>query len=537
MAAETRPRRGRTPGEGGGIARNTAIFSILTGLSRIAGLIREVVASSYFGTSGPFSAFTLAFQVPNLIRSLFADAALSAAFVPVFTELLERGKRREAYQLASTFVFLIVGALTAICVFFVLIAPWLMPLLTGDEFTSELDQLTVGLSQVLFPIVLLLGLNGLLVGILNAYDHFTIPALAPLVWNVVIIVVLVLVRPLFEGPDELYAYAIGVLAGTLVQLVMCVPVLRRLEFQFAFKVDLRDPRVKQVLALMLPVTLSLGLINFNLIINSTLGSSVSEGAPRAIDAAFRIYMLPQGMFSVAIATVLFPALARLATRRDFDGLRALTATGTRQIFLLLIPAAVCTLVLAEPITRLVYERGEFGPDSTEIVAEALFWFSFSLPFAGVNLLLTRTFFSLQRPWLPTALGGASLVVNIVVALALYRPYGVAGIVIGTAVASAAMTFGQLRALRRELGGRLEVAATVAAVARMLVASLALAAIAYLLWRGLDDVLGRSLPAQIVSVGGGLTAGLAAYAAVVVALRVPEAQEIQRALTGRLRRRP
>ncbi len=535
MAAETRPTRGRTPGGGGGIARNTAIFSILTGLSRIAGLIREVVASSYFGTSGPFSAFTLAFQVPNLIRSLFADAALSAAFVPVFTELLERGKRREAYQLASTFVFLILGALTAICVFFILVAPWVMPLLTGDEFGSELDDLTVGLSQVLFPIVLLLGLNGLLVGILNAYDHFTIPALAPLVWNLVIIVVLVLVRPLFDGPDELYAYAIGVLAGTLVQLVMCIPVLRRLDFEFAFKADIHDPRVKQVLALMLPVTLSLGLINFNLIINSTLGSSVSEGAPRAIDAAFRIYMLPQGMFSVAVATVLFPALARLATRRDFDGLRALNATGTRQIFLLLIPAAVCTLVLAEPITRLVYERGEFGPDSTDLVAEALFWFSFSLPFAGVNLLLTRTFFSLQRPWLPTALGGATLVVNVVVALALYKPFGVAGIVIGTAVASAAMTVGQLRALRRELGGRLEVAATVAAIARMLVASVALAAIAYALWRALDEALGRSLPAQIVSVGGGLTAGLGAYAAVVLALRVPEAEQIRELV--RARRRP
>jgi len=133
----------------GRIARNTAIFSILTGLSRIAGLVREVVASSYFGTSGPFSAFTFAFQIPNLIRSLVADAALSAAFVPVFTELLEKGRRREAFQLASTFVVLIVGALTAICVFFVLMAPVLMPPLTGDDFTPALDDLMVGLSQVL----------------------------------------------------------------------------------------------------------------------------------------------------------------------------------------------------------------------------------------------------------------------------------------------------------------------------------------------------------------------------------------------------
>ena len=157
--------------------------------------------------------------------------------------------------------------------------------------------------------------------------------------------------------------------------------------------------------LMLPVTIGLGLINFNLLINSTLGSLVSENAPRAIDAAFRIYMLPQGLFSVAVATVLFPTLSRLAARGDRDGLRALTATGMRQIFLLLIPAAACTLVLAEPITRLIYEHGDFGPEDTDRVAEALFWFSFSLPFAGVNLLLTRTFFSLQRPWIPTALAG------------------------------------------------------------------------------------------------------------------------------------
>jgi hypothetical protein len=217
--------------------------------------------------------------------------------------------------------------------------------------------------------------------------------------------------------------------------------------------------------------------------------------PRAIDAAFRLYMLPQGMFSVAVATVLFPALARLATRRDIDGLRALTGTGTRQIFLLLIPAAACTLVLAEPITRLVYQRGEFDADSTDIVAEALFWFSFSLPFAGVNLLLTRTFFSLQRPWLPTGLGAATLLVNLVVALVLVGPFGIGGIVVATAVASAAMTAGQAYYLRRELGGRLEGAETARAVARMLLAATALALVAYLSWRGLDALLGRSLPAS------------------------------------------
>ncbi len=535
MAADTGPSRG-APSPKGRIARNTAIFSIATGLSRIAGLVREIVASSYFGTSGAFSAFTIAFQIPNLVRNLFADAALSAAFVPVFTELLEQGKRREAFSLASTLAFVILGALSLITALFVLAAPEVMPLFTGSEFTPELDQLTVGLAQVLFPIVLLLGLNGLVVGILNAYDHFSIPAIAPLVWNVVIIATLVLTRPWFEGDEELYAYAIGVLAGTVVQLAMAVPVLKRLDFQLHLKIDLKDPRLKRVGELMLPVTLSLGLINFNLLINSVLATEVSEAAPRAIDAAFRVYMLPQGMFSVAVATVLFPTLSRLAARRDTDGLRRLTASGVRQIFLLLIPAAAVTLALAEPITRLVYERGEFGPGSTDLVAEALFWFSFSLPFAGANLLLTRTFFSLQRPWIPTALGGATLLLNVVVALALYEPYGIAGIVVGTAVASAAMTVAQALYLRRELGGRLEGRQMFAALVRITAASAALGAVAWGVHAGLDDLLGRSLPGQLVAVGVALSAGLAVYTGAVLVMRIPEALQIQELVTARLRRR-
>ena len=175
-----------SPGEsappGRAAARNTAIFSVLTGLSRIAGLAREIVASSYFATSGAFSAFTIAFQVPNVLRSLFADAALSAAFVPVFTELLEHGKRKEAFKLASTLFFLILTVLSAIMVLFILFAGVIMPVFVGDEL-SQYTDLTVGLSRVLFPVVVILGLNGLVVGILNAYEHFTIPALSPLVWN------------------------------------------------------------------------------------------------------------------------------------------------------------------------------------------------------------------------------------------------------------------------------------------------------------------------------------------------------------------
>jgi putative peptidoglycan lipid II flippase len=514
------------------IALNTAIFSVATGLSRIAGLIREVVASSYFGTSGAFSAFTIAFQVPNLIRALVADSALSAAFVPVFTELLEKRRRQEAFQLAGALFGLILVVLGAVMVLFIGIAPLVMPLLTGgDQFTPELDALTAGLSQVLFPIVVLLGLNGLVVGVLNAYDHFTIPAIAPVVWNLVIIACLVGLKPLFHGDQQLYAYAIGVLAGTVVQFAMALPVLRRVGFELRISFHFRDPRIRQVLTLMLPVTIGLGLINFNLMINSLVGVLVDEGTPAAIDRAFRLYMLPQGMFSVAVATVLFPALSRLAARRDFDGLRRASGNGVRQIALLLIPAAVGTAVLAEPLTRVVYQRGEFGTASTEAVSEALFWFSFSLPFAGANLLMTRTFFSLRRPWVPTALAGLTLVVNAAVSFALHKPLGIGGVVLGTGVASAVMTVAQAYWLRRELHG-FEIGRTLRAVAAILVASALLGVVAYGLWYLLDDQLGRSLLAQLASVTVALGVGSAVYGVAVLALRIPEAQQI----VGLVRRR-
>jgi putative peptidoglycan lipid II flippase len=516
-------------------ARNTAIFSVLTGLSRIAGLVREIVASSYFATSGAFSAFTIAFQLPNVVRSLFADAALGAAFVPVFTELLEHGKRKEAFKLASTLFFLILTVLSAITVLFIAFAGVIMPLFVGSQLAG-FEDLTVGLSRVLFPVVLVLGLNGLVVGILNAYDHFTIPALSPLVWNMVILACLVGSQQVLTGEDQLYGYAIGVLVGTVVQFAMALPMLRRLGFHLQLSFSFRDERVRRVLLLMLPVTIGLGLINFNVLINSTLGSLVSDQAPRAIDAAFRIYMLPQGVFSVAIATGLSPALSRSAAPRDYDGLRALTANGMRQIFLLLIPAAAATLALSEPITRLIYEHGRFGQSSTDLVSTALFWFSFSLPFSGVNLLLTRTFFSLQKPWITTGIAGLNLTVNVAVSVALYSPFGIAGIVIGTGVSSAVMTLAQMYFLRRELHGRLDVRRTLVVVIQVSVASALLAGACYGTWYVLDEALGVGLIAQVVTVGVALLVGVVVYAFAVRALGIPEARQIERFVRGRLARR-
>jgi len=276
---------------------------------------------------------------------------------------------------------------------------------------------------------------------------------------------------------------------------------------------------------MLPIMLGLGIVNLDQLINSLFGTLVSKEAPRAIDNAFRLYMLPQGLFSVAVATVLFPTLSRMASRGDVASMRRAVGVGVRQINLLLVPAATLMLVLTTPIVRLVYQRGEFGPHSTHLVSIALFWFAFSLPFGGVNLLLTRTFFAVQRPWIPTRLAAINIVVDIVVSVALYKPLGIAGLVIGTVAANAVMTVLQLIRLREGFDGRLEGALTTMITARILLASALLAGVSWIVWHLLDELLGRSLPAQIVSVGAAAAAGLWLYFRAVLTMRVPEAQQV------------
>jgi putative peptidoglycan lipid II flippase len=517
--------------QGGRIGRSTALFSIATGASRIAGLAREVVAAGYFGVKGPMSAFTIAFQVPNLIRALFADAALQPAFVPVFTELLGEDRRKEAFRLASTLILLatmVLGTLTAL---FILLAPTIMPILVPEFHRQSVVDLTVTLSQILFPILILLGISGVVVGILNSYDRFGAFAISPLFWNLTIIVVLVVLVPQFHGENRIYAYAIGIVLGTLVQLLIPTWDLRHTPFHFSFSFDWRHPGVRRVLLLMLPVTISLGLINFNALINSFFGALISEKAPAGIDKAFRLYQLPQGIFSVAIAPVLFPTLARFANAGKMDDLRRTLANGMRQILFVLVPAAAAILALSEPMIRLVYQRGEFHAGETALVSTALFWFAFSLPTNGLYLLQTRTFFSIQRPWRATALAVIDLVVSALAALALYKPFGVGGVVAGTGIGTSAAVVAQAVILRREFNG-LELRRLFLTSAQITIASAALAGVAWVVWHVLDEALGRGLGGQIVSLGTGLALGGVAYLVVARLLRIAELDQIMRLVLRR-----
>jgi putative peptidoglycan lipid II flippase len=512
------------------LARSTAIFSLATGLSRVLGLVREVVAAYYFGAAGKINAFTVAFQVPNLVRALLADAALSSAFVPVFTELQERGDRQRAWRVASSLFWLVLLFLTGLTAIFIVAAPWIIGLFGNPGGDKEL---AIGLSRVLFPIVALLGVSGIIVGILNSYERFTIPALSPVFWNIAIIVGLVIGVPRAETIDtKLYVYAVSILIGTVIQVLLPIPWLRGLDGRLRVLIDWRDPAVWRVLKLMLPVTLGLGLINFNAVVDSIFASRLidPELAPTAIDKAFRLYMLPQGIFSVAITTVLFPSLSRLAARGDMNRFRETIGLGLRQIAFLLIPAAAMSAVLAEPIVRIIYQRGEFESSQTPVVAGALAAFSAGLVFNGMMLLLSRGFFSLQSNWIPTFVALANLGVNAALDAAFYR-FGTWGIPLATSLVNVAGTAVLMFLMRRRLG-RLGVGAIARSVVRILGASAALAGAAYGTWYVLDRELGRGFVGQLAAVGLALLVGTAVYLLVCRALKVRELGALL-ALRGRL----
>ena len=321
------------------------------------------------------------------------------------------------------------------------------------------------------------------------------------------------------------------LVGTAVQLALPVPWLRGRGGHIGFHLRLRDPAVRRVFANMLPVTLGLGLINLNLLVSQWFAVRLDPDlAAAALDKAFRIYMLPQGMFSVAVATVLFPALSRYAARGEREHFRETVDLGIRQIAFLLVPSAVACAVLAEPIVRLLYERGEFTSADTPVVAEALAAFSLGLAFNGVMLLFNRAFFARQQVWGPTAVALASLLLTVILTWALYRPLGVWGIPLATSLANIATVAVLMPYLRRDIGpigGR----ATLAVLARICLASAMLAAVAWPVWRVIDGLIGRSLPAQVAALGSALVLGGGVYVLAARALKVDEADVLRSLFRG------
>jgi putative peptidoglycan lipid II flippase len=509
------------------LARSGVVFAIATGLSRVIGLVREIVQAALFSINGKINAFEIAFLIPNTVRALVADSALSAAFVPVFSDLLVKGERKRAWRVASSLFWLMLLGLGGLTALFVVIAPWVMAIFhygPGDKYGA----LAAGLARLLFPIVLVLGLTGIVVGILNSYDHFTVPALSPVAWNVVILLGLALGAE--HSPHKstrLYFYAVAILVATVIQFLLPLPWLRGRDDRLRMVIDIHDPAVKRTFALMVPVTIGLGLININAAIDQLFATHFLDPtrAPAAIVRAFRLYMLPQGMFSVAVATVLFPALSRAFSREDWEGFRSTVATGLRLISFFLVPASAVSAVLCVPIVRLLYQHGQFGPKATPDVAYCLAAFSLGLTFNGTMLMLNRAFFSLQSPWIPSWVAMGNLGINAALDAIFYR-LGIWGIPLSTSIVNIAGTGALLVLLRRRMGPIGLTGATRSFIL-VSVASAALAAVSWSVWRLVDAGVGRSLPGQLVSVGVALALGIAAFFGTCRLLGVDELQTMLR----------
>ncbi len=511
----------------------TIVFAAATMLSRVAGLLREIVTAAVFGASSTYSAFVIANQIPNLLRSLVADSALSATFVPAFAELDERGERERAWRVASAVCGVLIAVIGPLSVLAMVAAPWIVTPFVDASFTQADIDLTVGLARLLMPIVLVLALSGVVVGILNTHGRFGAAALAPVAWNAVIL--LSLAGAAWFAPDDqqIWIYAAGTVVGTIVQAVLPVPWLRglggHLRLRDTFGRTWRDPKVREVFVNMLPITLGLGLINVQLLVSALLAANIDANVgpwfsgleagagPTLLDKAFRVYMLPQGIFSVAVSTVVFPTLARMATRGDDRGFADTVDLGLRQILMLLVPSSVFLGLFCVPVTRVLYERAEWGADQTLAAAVVLAAFAVGLTFNGLTLLLIRALFSKRLTWLPTLVSVFTLVVNLGVALGTYRSWGVLGVAAGTSIANIVgvlLLYALLRRHTAPLGTGRTIAVALGTLVAALVAVGLVAAGYHLLW---EPFAGDGFAATFAGVAAALAIAAPIYLALGVRL--------------------
>ncbi|MGI5939663.1 MAG: murein biosynthesis integral membrane protein MurJ [Thermoleophilia bacterium] len=523
------------------LAVAAAFLVLATAGSRVLGLVREVVMVAYLGLEADMGAFTVANKVPSLIRTLLADTALSAAFLPVFSSLLEKERRYEAWQLAytvSVLTVIILGFITALGMIF---SPQVVKVVApGFSDDPQIIDLTVHLMRIMFPTVVILGLAGIAMGILNSYNHFALPALAPIVWNLIIIGVVIA----FADGHGFEALAWGLVIGTVVELLMQLPAVWKRRWRTGdptagavdvqrspYRLALRSPEVRRVGLLLGPVVLSLGIINFNSLIDTVVATLISIPAPAIIERAFRLFQLPQGVFAIAIGTVLFPAFSRHAAAGRMKEFREDLSTGLRQIFFVTLPFAAFFALLALPTVRLIYEHGKVTTGDTELVATALRFFSVGMAFVSVNTLLNRAFYSIQKPWLPLVTGVVNLALNTGLNLLLYKPLGVGGITLSTSMVSLINFFALMLLLSPRIGG-VDARCVAWSAARSIIALVPLGAVAYGVWWGLDVALGRSVWAQIVAVGCAYVAGGGAYCLAAWGMRMSELQDVLRTIRRR-----
>ena len=512
------------------LAWAAVIVASATAISRIVGLGREVLTAGVYGVNADYNTFVSVSVVPNLIRQLFADAAISAAFVPVLTALITAGDNERARRLTATLLGFMLTVVGVVCVVLILVASPLVrviyPELTG---TSHMATLAAHLLQILVPTVLVLALAGVLTGVLYSHERFTMPAVVSIVWNLVIIAFMVV----FHASWGVYALAWGTLAGTVVELILLGFAMRAAGEPLRINFHFGDPYLRRVLALMIPITITLGILNFNALIDTYFAQFVSNHAAAEIGYSFRLYQLPQGIFAVTIGTILFPSLSRFAAKNDMDRFRDTLSMGVRQMIYVSLPFLVWFTLLAAPIVRLVYQRGTFDATATHEVSLALAAFTLGLTFANVNIMFNRSFQSMQRPWLPLYVGLANLALNAILDWVLLGPLGVAGITLSTSIVSVFNLILLVWLLRR-LIGRIDGRRIAKAAGGAVLGAAGLAAFSGGLWFTLHGFAARGFLPLFVSVSVSVFAGALAYLRISKVLKLEELAAVRRVWS---RRRP
>jgi putative peptidoglycan lipid II flippase len=521
------------------LARSAGVTGLATMTSRILGLVREQVLAYYFGAGDAMDAFRVAFRVPNLLRDLFAEGAMSAAFVPTFTGYLARDGRDRAWALGNSVLnglAIVTGALVVLGFIF---APDLVRLFSGEyaEVPGKLE-LTIMLARIVLPFLTLVALAAALMGMLNALGHFFVPAVSPATFNaasIVMIVALVPWAPML-GVAPIVIVAFATLAGGLAQVAIQWPTLAREGFRYRPHIDVRDEGFRRVLLLMGPGTLGLAATQINLFVNTILATGQGTGAVSWLDYAFRLMYLPIGLFGVSVATASTPAVSRLVAAQQFDGVRTTIAHAISLMMLLNVPATLGLIVLADPIVRVIFEHGSFTASDTENTAAALRFYAAGLLGYSVVRIVSPTFYALGQSRTPVMVSMASVVVNVLLNLALVRVMGYRGLALGTSITALLNAAAQLWLLRQRLSG-IAGRTIAASFVRVLAASVAMALTAWAADRLLLQWLpGDALLWQALRLGLTIALALAALVAGSAVLNIPELGEAIALVRRRFRRR-
>jgi putative peptidoglycan lipid II flippase len=523
---EPRADRGR------GLVRAAGLVSGLTMVSRLLGLGREMLFAALLGAGVHADAFQIAYRIPNLLRDLFAEGALSAAFIPTWSAALNRAGRERANQLASSAITLLALVMAALVGIGMLGARPLAELLApGFEAVPGKLELTTLLTRVMLPFLPLVSLSAVAMGMLNAEERFGAPAFAPATFNIVAIV---WAAGLWWGgyPATTVAvgWAVGVVVGGLAQLAIQVPALWRRGFRLRPRWAPRDPGIRHMLMLMGPATLGLAAVQINIFINSRF-ASWETGAVSWLQFGFRVLYLPIGVFGVALGTIATAGLARRAALGDLEGLRRTLREALRLLAFLTIPASVGLLVLREPIIRLIFERGAFTPADTVATAAALGFYSLGLVgYTGVKVL-APAFYALGQPRIPLLGSAAAVAANLLLVSSLHARFGFRAVALATAVASVVNGLVLLGAFEKRIGG-LSGHGLLRAALTMSLAALPMAAVAWFAQQALDPLSRGGGLLGVAAALAPIAAGALVYALAARLLRIEEMATILQALRRR-----